>query len=224
MSAIDDLLATVAKLRAPDGCPWDREQTHQSLCDCLVNECSELLDTIDRLDYPHMREELGDVLLQVVMHALISAEAGRFTFDEVAAEINAKLIRRHPHVFGEGARADNSTDVLKLWDAIKAAEKPNAPDTPFKDLPPQQPALLYAHDIFKQMVKKQLPADGLVDVAAIQASASDLSEADAGKQLFALAAACRSAGIDPESALRREASRLRDTITERVTEAKAAEA
>ena len=100
MSALDDLRRTVARLRAPDGCPWDREQTHQTLTRCLIDECSELLDAIDRLDLPHMREELGDVLVQIVFHAQLAAERGEFDFDDVAREINEKLVRRHPHVFG----------------------------------------------------------------------------------------------------------------------------
>ena len=100
MTPIEELRQTMARLRAPDGCPWDREQTHQTLARCLIDECSELLDTIDRNDIPHMREELGDVLIQVVFHAQLAAERGDFTFDDVAREINAKLVRRHPHVFG----------------------------------------------------------------------------------------------------------------------------
>ncbi|MDE3084554.1 MAG: MazG family protein, partial [Verrucomicrobiota bacterium] len=111
MSAIEDLCRTVARLRAPDGCPWDREQTHATLTRCLIDECSELLDTIDRMDLPHLREELGDVLVQVVFHAQLAAERGDFNFDDVAREINDKLIRRHPHVFGTG-KLDTSDQVL----------------------------------------------------------------------------------------------------------------
>ena len=100
MSAIDDLRRTMVRLRAPDGCPWDREQTHASLVRCLIDEVSELIDTIDRGDDAHMREELGDVLIQIVFHAQIAAEEGKFNFDDVARDINDKLVRRHPHVFG----------------------------------------------------------------------------------------------------------------------------
>ncbi|HVU39330.1 MAG TPA: MazG family protein, partial [Opitutales bacterium] len=126
MSAIDDLRHTMARLRGPGGCPWDIEQTHQSICDCLVEEVAELLDAIDRNDFPHMREELGDLLLHVVMHAQMASEAGQFNFDDVAREINDKLIRRHPHVFGDVNLPDTDA-VLKQWDAIKAAEKKNGP-------------------------------------------------------------------------------------------------
>ena len=106
MMPIDELRRTMARLRAPDGCPWDREQTHQTLARCLIDECSELLDTIDRNDLPHMREELGDVLIQVVFHAQLAAERGDFNFDDVAREINEKLIRRHTHVFGAAVAED----------------------------------------------------------------------------------------------------------------------
>ncbi|HZP61089.1 MAG TPA: MazG family protein [Opitutaceae bacterium] len=220
MSAIDDLCRTVARLRAPDGCPWDREQTHQTLTRCLIDECSELLDTIDRLDLPHMREELGDVLVQVVFHAQLAAERGDFDFEAVAREINEKLIRRHPHVFGEG-RLDTSDEVMVQWEQIKAEEKKASgrtePPKIFKDLPPRLPALMFAEAIWKQMQKKQLSADGAVNAGRIEELGRGLSEAEAGRLLFELAAACRANGIDPESALRLEATRVM-----RAAEAKAA--
>ena len=206
MSAIDELLETMARLRAPEGCPWDREQDHQSIAECLVDECSELLETIDRLDMDHMREELGDVLLQVVFHSQLARESGHFDFEAVAREINDKLIRRHPHVFGEGS-LDTSDQVLHQWDAIKALEKKNMPqtDSVFKDLPPSLPALMFAVDIFKQIQKKELSTGPLVDQESIQTMAGLMDEETAGALLFEVAAACRSKGIDPESALRRYA-------------------
>ena len=201
--AIDELLETMARLRAQDGCPWDREQDHQSIAECLVDECSELLETIDRLDMDHMREELGDVLLQVVFHSQLARESGHFDFEAVAREINDKLIRRHPHVFGEGS-LDTSDQVLHQWDAIKALEKKNMPqtDSVFKDLPPSLPALMFAVDIFKQIQKKELATGTLVDRESIQTMAGLMDEETAGALLFEVAAACRSKGIDPESALR----------------------
>ena len=100
MASIDELIETVAALRDPEtGCPWDIEQDHQSLAECLVDECCELLQTIDRVDMEHMEEELGDVLLQVVMHAQMANEAGHFDFDAVCKLVNENLIRLHPHVF-----------------------------------------------------------------------------------------------------------------------------
>src|SRR6185503_4791219 len=172
MSAMDDLKATMARLRAPDGCPWDQEQTHASLVRCLVDEVSELIDTIDRNDLPHMREELGDVLIQVVFHAQIAAEQGLFNFDDVARDINEKLIRRHPHVFGTG-KLDTSEQVIAEWEKIKATEKKNGPaaneSKVFKELPPRLPALMFAEAVWKQIEKKALPVEGLIDTAQVQA-------------------------------------------------------
>ncbi|HAZ65184.1 MAG TPA: MazG family protein, partial [Opitutae bacterium] len=104
MASIDELLATTARLRAPDGCPWDRAQTHRTICDCLVEEVAELLQAIDRDDTPNLREELGDLLFHVVLHAQMASEAGHFSFDDVAREVNEKMVRRHPHVFGDGVK------------------------------------------------------------------------------------------------------------------------
>ncbi|MBC8189628.1 MAG: MazG family protein [Puniceicoccaceae bacterium] len=214
MRALEDLLQTVAALRAPEtGCPWDIEQDHQSIAECLVDECCELLQTIDRLDMDHMEEELGDVLLQVVMHAQMAKEAGHFDFETVCREINDKLVRRHPHVFGQ-ENLDTSEAVLVQWDQIKAAERKRGPEQigTFKDLPRQLPALMFAKDVFKQIQKQSMPAGELIDLAAIDALSDTLDEATVGKQLFEIAAACRSKGIDPESALRRYAQKLVDTL------------
>ncbi len=209
VSAIDDLLETMARLRGPDGCPWDIEQDHQSLAQCLVDECCELLETIDKLDMDHMREELGDVLLQVVFHAQMAKEKGFFDFDAVAAEINEKLVRRHPHVFGD-VKLEGSGQVLAQWDEIKAAEKKNGrkAESVFKSLPPALPSLLFAYDVFKQIRKRTLPVGKSVDLAAIEAMADELDEESAGHILFEIAAACRLKGIDPESALRRFSRRV----------------
>ena len=219
MSAVEDLRRTVARLRAPGGCPWDIEQTHQSLAVCLVEECAELLDTIDRLDMPHMREELGDVLIQVVFHAQLAEEKGLFDLEAVAREINEKLIRRHPHVFGEN-KLETSAQVVDQWDKIKAGEKKNGPPpvaaSVFKRQPPALPTLLHALEIYKQVHKKKLPADGLIDEARVAQLAAGLTEEQAGRQFFELAAACRCAGIDPESALRRESGRITQTVERRV--------
>lgn len=219
MSSIDALRDTVAALRAPDGCPWDIEQTHQSLAVCLIDECCELLETLDSLDMEHMREELGDVLLQVIMHAQIASESGAFDFDAVCDEVNDKLVRRHPHVFGsEDLNLKDSSAVLKKWDEIKAGEKKNGKQAEgkiFKHLPPQLPALLRARDVYKQIQKKALDSGDLADQTSIHQTSANLDEETAGKQLFALAAACRVAGIDPESALRRYANKIVDTLEER---------
>ena len=210
MSAIEDLCQTVARLRAPDGCPWDRAQTHATLTRCLIDECSELLDTIDRMDLPHMREELGDVLIQVVFHAQLAAERGDFDFEAVAREINDKLIRRHPHVFGAN-KVETPAQVIEVWEKVKAQEKAAAGKTPskvFKELPPRLPALMFAEDVWKQIEKKQLPADTVVDVAQIQALGRHLDEPTLGRILFEITAAARAKGLDPEGALRKETDRV----------------
>lgn len=210
MSAIDDLRQTMARLRAPDGCPWDREQTHQTLTRCLIDECSELIDAIDQSDMPHMREELGDVLVQVVFHAQLAAERGDFDFDDVAREINEKLVRRHPHVFGSG-RLNTSAEVLVQWDAIKGTERTAGTKREaavFKHLPPQLPALMYAEAVWRQVEKKQVDVGGLVDVDRIRRLGADMTEETLGRRLFELAAAAKAMGLDPEGALRRETSRV----------------
>jgi len=214
MSAIEELIQTVAALREPEtGCPWDIEQDHQSIAECLVDECCELLQTIDRLDMDHMEEELGDVLLQVVMHAQMAQEAGQFDFESVCREVNEKLVRRHPHVFGQGV-LDSSEAVLVQWDQIKAAEHKRGPaqSGKFKDLPKQLPALMYAKDVFKQIQKQDMSVEGVIDQTAIDVVSESLDEATLGKQLFEIAAACRSQGLDPESALRRYAQNVVDTL------------
>ncbi|MGA3170374.1 MAG: nucleoside triphosphate pyrophosphohydrolase [Chthoniobacteraceae bacterium] len=112
----------VARLRAPGGCPWDREQTHASLRASAIEEVYEMVEAIDAGDDPHFKEELGDLLLQVIMHAQIAGEEGRFDLEGIAAEVSEKLVRRHPHVFGENKLADSDA-VLKQWDEIKRVER-----------------------------------------------------------------------------------------------------
>ncbi len=218
MSAIEDLQKTMVRLRAPDGCPWDREQTHASLVRCLIDEVSELIDTIDRDDAPHMREELGDVLIQIVFHARIAEEQGLFNFEDVARDINDKLVRRHPHVFGSG-KLNTSEQVIVEWEKIKATEKKHGPVSQgiFKELPPRLPALMFAEAIWKQIEKKKLPAEGIVDTAQVSALGAQLDEATLGKMLFELSAAARAKGLDPEGALRLHATKVM-----REVEAKAA--
>lgn len=120
------LIAIMKRLRAPQGCPWDAEQTHHSLISNMIEEAYEVVDTIQRDDWEQMREELGDVLLQVVFHAEIAREAGRFNFNDVAAEVSEKLVRRHPHVFAQST-ADTTDAVLAQWDKIKRQEKARKP-------------------------------------------------------------------------------------------------
>jgi len=223
MSAIDELRHTIARLRGRDGCPWDQEQTHQSLARCLIDECSELLDTIDRLDLPHMREELGDVLIQVIFHAQLAQEAGHFDLEEVAREVNEKLIRRHPHVFGPG-KLETSEQVLTQWEQIKAVEKGTrvaAGPPVFKELPPRLPALLYAEAVWKQVGKKGLAAESGVDTERVARLAADLDPETLGRMLFEIAAAAQARGLDPEGSLRRQADALMRNVERRVQEASA---
>ena len=211
MQAMDELKTTIARLRAPDGCPWDQEQTHASLVRCLIDEVSELIETIDRGDLPHMREELGDVLIQVVFHAQLAAEAGAFTLEDVAREVNEKLVRRHPHVFGTG-KLGTSDEVLVQWEQIKAQEKKHGPVASgvFKDLPARLPALMFAEAVWKQIEKKALPMpeDSVVDGAQVKALGARLTEAELGKMLFEVTVAARAKGLDPEGALRLHASKV----------------
>ena len=148
--SVDKLVEIVKRLRAPDGCPWDREQTHLSVRGHLVEECAELLEAIDNEDSEAMREELGDVLMHILLHSEIESERGNFDFYDVARSLSEKLIRRHPHVFG-GNSAQNSDDVLKIWQDVKSKEnKPRAVGGLFDGIPPQLSALRYAYDIAKK--------------------------------------------------------------------------
>ncbi len=227
-TAINDLRRTIARLRGPGGCPWDIEQTHASLVRCLIDECSELIDTIDRLDFPHMREELGDVLIQVVFHAQLAEEKGHFDLEDVAREVNEKLIRRHPHVFGpeaQGTDIKNADQVIVRWEQIKAQEKAAkagsmasaaGPEKVFKEQPPRLPATMLAEVVWKQIEKKSLPVDGVVNQAAVTDVAMGLTEAELGRRLFELCAAARRAGLDAEGALRLEASRVMRAVETKV--------
>lgn len=151
MSArFDEVVRIMARLRAPGGCPWDRKQTHESLKPYLIEETYEALDTIDRRDFPKLKEELGDVLLQVLFHSQIGTEAGTFTMEDVLEQLADKLVRRHPHVFGDGAagaQALNSDQVVHRWEDIKRAERKHAgkPDSVLHDIPKALPALLRAY-------------------------------------------------------------------------------
>ncbi len=119
----NDLVETFAILRGPNGCPWDKKQTHETLIKCLKDETQELIDAIEKKDDENMKEELGDVLLQVLMHSQIAAEEGKFTIDDVIQGLYDKLHRRHPHVFGDHARAATPEEALALWKEMKKKER-----------------------------------------------------------------------------------------------------
>lgn len=120
--SFDDLIEIIAQLRGPGGCPWDIKQTHESLKECLTEESREVIQAIDNKDDANLCEELGDLLLQVIMHAQIACEDGRFTISDVIQGVSEKMIRRHPHVFGD-EKVNNADESLNLWNEIKKREK-----------------------------------------------------------------------------------------------------
>lgn len=155
---MDDFVHIIEKLRSKDGCPWDKEQTHESLKPCMREEAAEVLAAIRILDKTgnpeNLREELGDVLLQVVMHSQIAKEEGYFTLEDVVQEVSEKMIRRHPHVFGN-VQAEDSSQVLQNWEEIKKEEKQGKEwvKTPLRDIPPELPALVRAGKTIKKTDK-----------------------------------------------------------------------
>lgn len=169
----DQFVATIAALRAPDGCPWDRVQTHESIAHNMIEEAYEAVDAIETNDVAHLREELGDVLLQVVLQSQIAADDGEFTIDDVCADVNAKMIRRHPHVFGE-VQAANASEVLDLWDQVKLAEKGSADGAADETGAPREglldgvptsfPALMQAQKISRKAAAAGFEWESLDDV------------------------------------------------------------
>ncbi|MEQ1859830.1 MAG: nucleoside triphosphate pyrophosphohydrolase [Chthoniobacteraceae bacterium] len=205
---LDRLRAIVAALRGPGGCPWDHEQTHASLRAGLIEEAYEVVDAIDSGDDANLREELGDLLLQAVFHAQIAEDEGRFDLDAVAHEHCEKLIRRHPHVFGDHV-AEDSADVLRRWDDIKRAEKGAVLESLLDGVSTGMPALLHAEKIQKKAAKVGFDWP---DVAPVyekvreelleteQAPPAEREE-ELGDLLFAVVNLARKLGIDAETAL-----------------------
>jgi len=192
------LLEIMARLRAPDGCPWDHEQTHRSLCRHAVEEVYELVDAIEAGDDESMADELGDLLLQVVFHCQMASERGSFDFEAVCRLLVEKLIRRHPHVFGE-AFADTATAVLTQWDQIKSNEKAgtrHARASAFDGIPRHLPALMKAEKLIKKARKA-----GLVAGAG---AARRLTRRKVSLELFELAAEAQRRGWSAEELLRSE--------------------
>ena len=148
---LEELIAVIAKLRSPEGCPWDREQTHASLRPNMIEEAYEAVDAIDDNDMKHLREELGDVLLQVLLHSQIASESGEFTIEDVAKELKDKLIHRHPHVFGD-AQIDSPDGVVDAWEKLKAEEKSHRKSA-MDGISRAQAALISAQKISKKAVK-----------------------------------------------------------------------
>lgn len=169
--AFDEFVATIEALRAPDGCPWDKEQTHQSISGNMVEEAYEAVDAIEARDVPHMQEELGDVLLQVVLQSQIAADAGEFTINDVCRTVNEKIVRRHPHVFGDAVAGD-ANEVLDVWDQVKMAEKEAAdsaaavPAGLLDGVPRSFPALKQAQKISRKAASAGFEWDTVDDVWA----------------------------------------------------------
>ena len=213
MEAFERLCEIVRQLRAPGGCPWDREQTHASLVPGLLEEAYEVAEAIRAQDDANLREELGDLLLQVVMHAEIARETERFTVEEVAREIGEKLVRRHPHVFGD-AEARDSGAVLKQWDAIKRAEKGAGEDAPyFAGLTRALPALMLAQKTGTKAARVGFDWKEISDVVAkIDEEVVEVKEAlasgdqhaiadEIGDLLFATVNLARRSQLDAETLL-----------------------
>ena len=197
VSELQRLMEIMAHLRGPEGCPWDQEQTHETLTRCLVEEVSETLEAIDEKDMELLEEELGDLLLQVVFHAQIAKENGNFDMEDIARGISDKLVRRHPHVFGdEKGTIDQADQVVDRWEQVKAEEKKQKGESGdnssiFKKLPPRLPALLFAYDIYKRAEKANVHTKMTLTEKKIDLLSQDLDEEKAGRALFELVAACR---------------------------------
>jgi tetrapyrrole methylase family protein/MazG family protein len=218
----------VARLRAPGGCPWDREQTHESLRGALIEECYETIEAIEKADDANLREELGDLLLHVVMHAQMAKEREAFTFEDVVEGVCDKLIRRHPHVFGS-TQATESAQVIRLWESIKRAEKVVG-SSAMDSLPAAFPALLLANEVQKRASRVGFDWDDASEVLekvgeeieelreAISGERIPTIEEELGDLLFSVVNLSRKLGIDSELALtaatRKFVSRFRALETE----------
>jgi tetrapyrrole methylase family protein / MazG family protein len=186
-SQIDRLRNVMKRLRAPDGCPWDRKQTIGSLKSGLIEETYELVDAMESGDRDELREELGDLLLQVVFQAQIAAEEGSFTFDDVARGIADKLVRRHPHVFGD-VQADTPDEVIRNWEKIKKTEKSgDKPRSLVAGIPRHLPALAKAHLVQKRVAKVGFEWDEIGEVVAkLEEELAEVKEAMAQRDAAAI--------------------------------------
>ncbi len=215
LNQFDTLVGIVAKLRAPDGCPWDREQTHASLRGCLLEECYEVLEALDEGNAEKLGDELGDLLMQVVIHAQIAAEAGEFELGDVIKNISSKLINRHPHVFGS-LEVKDAGEVLVNWEALKKEERGDEVSM-LDHVPRQMPALSYSQDIQARVARVGFDwedVDGVIDKLAEEvgefkrADSQERREQEFGDLLFTLANIARRLGVDSESALRQANQRF----------------
>ena len=202
--AIDELIGVMARLRAPEGCPWDQEQSHMSIRLNAVEEVYELVDAIESDDDDEMLEELGDILLQVVFHAQMAKERKAFDFDDIARVITEKLIRRHPHVF-EGVNVEGVAEVWNQWDAIKKKEKEGTVHerkSVFDGIPRHFPALMQANELIKKARKNDL----LAQVKGAR------TKTDLGAELFKLVQNAQSNGWQAEELLREEVKKQENVL------------
>lgn len=224
-----DLIKVMARLRAPGGCPWDHEQTHGTLARHLLEETHELLDAIDRDDSEGIRDELGDLLLQVVFHAQIAADEDRWDVDDVARGLVEKLVHRHPHVFGD-VEVSGADEVLSNWEKLKAEESGARGDVD-EDIPSTLPALARAAKVQRRAAG--WGAEWPTASAAIEALEAEAATLDAdgsaddaeqriGELLFAAVGAARKLGVDAESALRRATRDFADRFERLMADAEGA--
>ncbi|MBI2338811.1 MAG: nucleoside triphosphate pyrophosphohydrolase [Deltaproteobacteria bacterium] len=222
MSApFEQLVDIMAILRSPGGCPWDHQQTHQSIAPQLIEECYEVLDAIENKNDPHLCEELGDLLLHVLFHAQIGRDEKSFDIDDVVNEISAKLIRRHPHVFG-GIKVSGAEEVVSNWDKIKANEaKKHKGDSYLDPVPKSLPALFQAFKLSKKASKIGFDWNKTDEVLqkideeigelkkAVKSKNRNNLEHEVGDLFFALANLCRFIKIQPEEVLQKANNRFR---------------
>lgn len=218
--AWSDLVQIISTLRSPEGCPWDREQTHESLKRFLLEETYEFFEAIDQNDLQSMKDELGDVLLQVLLHAEIAREKGAFSIEDVITNLSEKLVRRHPHVFGDDS-AKTPEQVVKTWDSVKKTEKTLAQRVSALDGVPQVfPALMRAEKIQKKAAKVGFDWNDTADVAEkVYEELEELKEAaqlghkaelaeELGDVLFATVNLSRFLHVDPEFALQKATAKF----------------
>ncbi len=190
---IEDLRNIIRILRSENGCPWDREQTHESIIPGFIEETYEVVEAIERKDADMLREELGDVLLQIVFHCQIEEEQGGMSFNDAVTEVCRKMIVRHPHVFGD-VTADTSEEVLKNWDKIKAETKhQKSLNERLESIAKPMPALMRTQKVIHKTAKEGIDIKGQY---------LDGAEGDAGKALFDAVAKCEALGLDAETVLR----------------------
>ena len=213
LGQFNTLVDIIARLRAPDGCPWDRKQTHSSLRENLLEECYEVLEALDVRDSGELCGELGDLLMQIVLHAQIATEAGEFELADVISGINTKLIHRHPHIFGS-VKVKDAEEVALNWEVLKQEER-EVGTSLLDSVPRQMPALGYSQEIQRRVAQVGFDwedVDGVIDKLAEEvgefkrAGSQEQRAQEFGDVLFTLANIARRMGIDLEAALR-EANR-----------------